>query len=401
MRRSLHTLAALAAFAVGAASAAPASTTQALTVPAEIGVRVTQARTLFTDKQGMTLYTFDRDVTPGTSTCVKDCAQKWIPIKAPEGAKSAGDWSPIKHPEGGLQWTYKDKPLYRYVRDAFPGAQFGERPENDLWHVAAQAIATPPDAKVVATPYGLVLADFEGMTLYTLSSDKVAAAAPVKVVSNVAIHPNAGLPIVKSDCVADCVMNWRPLLAPWITTAPGGDWSIVLREDRVKQWAYKGKPLYTYAGDNKTTEIKGSDLKGAEGTWKSVMLEPAPSLPGWITFASTDGGEVLADPDRKTLYAFDAEQNVNRPSGGASERGCNQYCLDFYKPVLAKPGAKGVADWTVVTNINGDGQWAYKGLLLFTYIKDKVPGEITGTKNYRVFFPIMRQGGPMQGTGGS
>jgi predicted lipoprotein with Yx(FWY)xxD motif len=391
----------LFAVATGATLLSGVAEAGAPSVPAEVTLAATPARWIFADKKGMTLYSYDRDITPGTSACVKDCAQKWVPLAAPENAKPVGGWSVIKRPEGGLQWAYKDKPLYRYARDAFPGSQFGERPENDLWHVAGQDIDAPGDAKVFRTPQGLVLANFDGMTLYTLASDKISNGASVKVASNAAIRPTAGLSVVKSDCTAECLVNWRPLLAPWMTSSPGGDWSIVVRADGSKQWAFKNKALYTFAGDNKPADVKGDGKRESAGIFSAVMLEPAPPFPTWVTFAATDGGEVLADPNRKTLYAFDAEQNVNRPSGGASERGCNQYCLDFYKPVLVTDNSKPVGDWTIITNVNGEKQWAYKGLLLFTYAKDMRAGEITGTKNYRVLFPIMRMGGPMQGTGGS
>jgi len=395
----VKTLRILLPTAVLLASGASVAAPEAPAVPAEVKLRAAPARWLFTDQKGMTLYTFDRDVTQGVSSCVKACAEKWPPLLASADAQPSGAWSVITRPEGTLQWAYSDKPVYRFVRDAFPGAQFGERPENDHWHVAGQVIPSPADVKVERTPQGFILSDFDGMALYTLSTDKVSSKT-MRVASAAGSVP-AQVVEVKSACARDCQMTWRPLQAPWITASPGGDWAIVLRADRIRQWAFRGKPLYTYSGDGKPAEINGDGVSAADGEASVALLEAPPALPSWVTFASTDGGEVLADPQRKTLYQFDAEQNVNRPSGGASERGCNQYCLDFYQPVLAKADAKPVADWTVITNINGQKQWAHKGLPLFTYRKDYVPGEITGTKNYRVFFPIMRKGGAMQGTGGS
>ena len=390
-----NTLLALALFASGAAVAAPPPPA----APAEVKLNATPARWLLTDQKGMTLYTFDRDVTPGISTCFKACAEKWPPLLATAESKPMGDWTVIKRADEGFQWAYKDKPLYRYVRDAFVGAQFGERPENDLWHVAAQSIPTPADAKVAQTAYGHILTDFDGMALYTLSSDKVTGSS-VRVASNAAIPAMAAADI-KSNCDRACLVNWRPLEAPWMTVPATPDWSIAMRDDKTRQWLFKGKPLYTYAGDSKPFDVEGDGLTAARGEFNVALLEAPPAWPSWVTFASTDGGEVVADTQRRTLYQFDAEQNVNRPSGGASERGCNQYCLDFYVPVLAKADAKPVGEWTLITNISGQKQWAYKGLPLFTYKKDAVAGEITGTKNYRVFFPLMRMGGAMQGTGGS
>lgn len=396
MGHTLQTLTAIALLVSGAALAAPPTPA----APAEVKLHATPARWILTDLKGMTLYTFDRDVTPGVSSCFKACAEKWPPLMAPADAKPMGEWTVIKRADEGFQWAYRDKPLYRFVRDAFAGSQFGERPENDLWHVAAEAIPTPADAKVMQTAHGHILTDFDGMSLYTFSSDKVVGST-VRVASNAAAMPAMAMGEIKSNCGRECLVNWHPLEASWMTVSTAPDWSIALRDDKTRQWVYKGKPLYTYSGDSKPADVEGDGLAVARGEVSVALLEAPPAWPNWVTFASTDGGEVVADPERRTLYQFDAEQNVNRPSGGASERGCNQYCLDFYVPVIAKADAKPVGDWTLITNIHGQKQWAYKGLPLFTYKKDARAGEITGTKNYRVFFPLMRMGGAMQGTGGS
>ena len=36
-----------------------------------------------------------------------------------------------------------------------------------------------------------------------------------------------------------------------------GDWSVVTRDDGSKQWAYKGKPLYTWVKDQKAGRQDG------------------------------------------------------------------------------------------------------------------------------------------------
>ena len=51
-----------------------------------------------------------------------------------------------------------------------------------------------------------------------------------------------------SACIERCAANWPPLAAPPEAVADG-DWSPIARPDGSKQWAYKGKPLYTYARD--------------------------------------------------------------------------------------------------------------------------------------------------------
>ncbi|MEQ9447586.1 MAG: hypothetical protein RLN70_01610, partial [Rhodospirillaceae bacterium] len=49
-------------------------------------------RLVFANAQSRTLYIYDEDK-PGQSSCYGECAQKWPPAEASEGAQAAGDWS--------------------------------------------------------------------------------------------------------------------------------------------------------------------------------------------------------------------------------------------------------------------------------------------------------------------
>jgi predicted lipoprotein with Yx(FWY)xxD motif len=91
----------------------------------------------------------------------------------------------------------------------------------------------------------VVLADAKGMTLYTSDKDMKGV----------------------SMCSGQCAMNWPPLAAV-ANAKPMGDWTIVTRDDGSKQWAYKGKPLYTFAKDAKPGETTGDGA--AKGIWHVV-----------------------------------------------------------------------------------------------------------------------------------
>lgn len=65
----------------------------------------------------------------------------------------------------------------------------------------------------------------------------------------------------KSSCNGGCATAWPPLSAG-ASAANDGDWSVVTRDDGSKQWAYKGKPLYTYAKDT-----AGQAATGVSATW--------------------------------------------------------------------------------------------------------------------------------------
>ncbi len=91
-----------------------------------------------------------------------------------------------------------------------------------------------PATTVAATAKGKALADAKGMTLYTFDKD-------------------AG---GKSACNGQCAVNWPPLAASGGVSGMG-DWSVVTRDDGSKQWAYKGKPLYTFVKDTKPGDVVG------------------------------------------------------------------------------------------------------------------------------------------------
>lgn len=90
----------------------------------------------------------------------------------------------------------------------------------------------------------VVLADAKGMTLYTFDKDM------------------KGM----SMCSGKCAMNWPPLAAD-ADAKPMGDWTTVKRDDGSMQWAYKGKPVYTFAKDANPGETKG---EGVGTVWHAV-----------------------------------------------------------------------------------------------------------------------------------
>jgi len=91
---------------------------------------------VLTDKDGMTLYTFDKDPAgAGKSVCNGGCATNWPPLMASGGAAATGNWSIVTRDDGTKQWAYEGKPLYRWVKDQKPGDKTGDG-FRGIWHVA-------------------------------------------------------------------------------------------------------------------------------------------------------------------------------------------------------------------------------------------------------------------------
>jgi predicted lipoprotein with Yx(FWY)xxD motif len=84
---------------------------------------------------GMTLYTFDRDVTgSGKSVCNGPCATNWPPLMAAETDKASGDYTVITRDDGKKQWAMKGKPLYYWIKDTKAGDRTGDGVQN-VWHI--------------------------------------------------------------------------------------------------------------------------------------------------------------------------------------------------------------------------------------------------------------------------
>lgn len=100
------------------------------------GVPVNAADGVLTGSNGMTLYTFDKDVAgTGKSVCNGPCAANWPPLVAEAGASASGDYTIITRDDGAKQWAYKGKPLYFWVKDKSPGDKTGEG-VNGVWQLA-------------------------------------------------------------------------------------------------------------------------------------------------------------------------------------------------------------------------------------------------------------------------
>lgn len=89
-----------------------------------------------------------------------------------------------------------------------------------------------------------IFTNAKGMSLYTLDTDKPGV----------------------SICNGQCAVLWPPFMAT-ASSKGEGDFSVITRKDGSKQWAYKGKPLYTWYKDKKPGDVTGDLVKGKTGLW--------------------------------------------------------------------------------------------------------------------------------------
>jgi predicted lipoprotein with Yx(FWY)xxD motif len=106
-----------------------------------LGTASSDLGTFLTGKDGLTLYFFAADATPGVSVCAGDCLAAWPPATVPAGnSVAAGDGVTgvlglIPTADGALQATYDGHPLYYWQGDTEAGQTNGQG-INDVWWVA-------------------------------------------------------------------------------------------------------------------------------------------------------------------------------------------------------------------------------------------------------------------------
>jgi predicted lipoprotein with Yx(FWY)xxD motif len=197
------------------------------------GVEQTSNRAL----HGFTLYTFDND-TSGVSNCADACLTLWPALMAHEGAVAQAPYSLVERSSGEMQWALNGMPLYFYSGDSASGDTNGEGFGGN-WYVARLApvaVSDHPSKGILFMAHGNIV-NAEGaadnsrldFTLYTFDVD----------------------PLGETTCFDDCLIAWPALYAPDNAQA-FGDFTVIVRDENtgVKQWAYKGKPLYFYIADS-------------------------------------------------------------------------------------------------------------------------------------------------------
>ena len=107
--------------------------------------------TYLVDAEGMTLYYFTRDVTPGQSVCFGGCLEAWPPLLIGEGeafapgAGVSGTLGAVERDDGTMHVTYRGRPLYYWQGDTAPGETNGEG-VGGVWYVAQEDAGEPAGA---------------------------------------------------------------------------------------------------------------------------------------------------------------------------------------------------------------------------------------------------------------
>lgn len=229
-------------------------------------VSVQDGSTLVTGPKGTALYTYD-GVDRGDSCTLSPCRDTWPMLLAAPTDKAVGEWS-IYSAEGGSRrvWLYKGKPVFTYVGDTDAKAAKGDGVGAD-WHALQYVgprprVTVPPAAKVSKVASSFILTDYRGYALYTFARDGRTPA-----------------------CKGECLEMWQPLLAPMLAKMTG-QWTAVQRPDSIRQWAYRGRLVYTFSQDTAPLQINGDKLGGV---WRIIPVS-ARDADVWTGTAQRTGG---------------------------------------------------------------------------------------------------------------
>lgn len=381
MRAFLKTATALTAAGVCVAlfsqpvSAARSESATASAVP--VGVTVTPPQAagrrggkavpgILSNADGKTLYTFDADDEAGKATCLAACATAWPPLTAPPRAVLSSEWTVTARADGVKQWAYRGHPLYRSAKDTKAGETAGDGADSK-WHVAYY----DPSPSSVAAPAGIgvkqsglgsgdIFVDYRGMTLYMAANNR--------------------------PCDETCRKTWAPLPAGGLAKTVG-DWTITDREDGSRQWAYRGKLVYTFTGDGRAGDVNGVHF---DENWQTVALREYFTPPqvkmrksgSLVVFTTTDGLTLYArDKYQYAPGSFHADDGSSSNVGYGREvgtEGCAGGCGPEWVPLKAAPNSQPSGFWTILTRADGTRQWAYQGYAIYANSKDKKPGEMMG-----------------------
>ena len=227
-------------------------------LPPGFNVTTTRVGRLLLNAREFSIYVSDADG-PNKSNCDSECAKTWIPMLAPESAHPHGDWSIFERSPGVKQWAFHKRPLYRFALDSYSHSFEGS--DEPGWHnVFTQlAPAPPPGFTVQNTTAGQVVADANGKTIYMYSCgddaiDQLGCDHPEETQAYRLAMCGAGDP-------DRCLRTFPYVLAPKGARSNNRSWSVIEidpktghpaargQPDALHVWAYRGRPVYTYAGD--------------------------------------------------------------------------------------------------------------------------------------------------------
>jgi predicted lipoprotein with Yx(FWY)xxD motif len=246
-------------------------------IPAQFDIANTRNGRMLTLDGGFSVYTWDKD-SANKSNCDTTCLRNWEPLLAAKTAPARGDWGFIERAPGVRQWTFRKKPIYAHIGEEQIRSQEG----SDIpgWHnvYVQPAPPVPKGFTIQDTAGGQVLADSKGKTIYTYDCTDDALDAQA------CDHPTSPqiyrLAVCGGGDAAKCLAQFPYVIADKGAKSDSKIWSVVDidpktghfakpdQADALHVWAYRERPVYTFARDQPNGETI-ADSWGEHNGWRN------------------------------------------------------------------------------------------------------------------------------------
>ena len=183
----------------------------------------------------------------------------WNPMYAPGLAQEVGDFTIAQREDGKRQWAYKGQLLYTFKEDYSNSDLNGLLAQADAQPALAYQHFMPRGVRIDFVPTrGPIMVTADRMSLYAQSRYKLQYGGR-QIREGYRYSYAEARAVGPLGCVNACLRRWKPFVASKSDQA-SGFWEIQVRPDGVRQWAYKGSPVYTYVDDKKPGDIEGNNV---------------------------------------------------------------------------------------------------------------------------------------------
>jgi predicted lipoprotein with Yx(FWY)xxD motif len=232
---------------------------------------------------------------------------------------------------------------------------------------------------------GPVIADVNGRTVYTWPSHGQRNGYSGETQGNPACYDEVltvtaglmspyppGIILPELDSRPSCTDLWPPVVATE-GAEEVGEWTILERDDGLRQWSFEEHPLYTSVHDNAPGDVLGGTTRhyGGDSPANRVPLTPPSKVPPGFAVKTTTVGRLLTTDTTYSVYVYDRDT--------PEQSMCDENCAQTWKPILAPTMARAQDEWSIIERSPGLRQWVYRQRPLYTYVLDQHTWSLEGS----------------------
>lgn len=180
-----------------------------------------------------------------------------------------------------------------------------------------------------------------------------------------------GYPLPRASSRRTCLEKWIPFVA-MAEAVPNVPWSVLVRPDGQRQWAYNGQPLYLSPRDKRPGDVNGTMGMARYAAW-SVLPIPLRLPSGTRLLRKVDGLMLASSGDGRLLLTPTTSRNRMVPG-----------VVPMYAPEIA-------VGPDVVVRRDGRKQWAFGGAPLYRVTGDSSASLVQSLVASKSWRPLLVQ----------